>query len=74
MLLVPGQPVLGPFRFWRVTITVLMCVSLAWMLPSVMKEGVLTEKYAGVVAVPAAHDIEGAEQLQHRITHNRAQF
>jgi hypothetical protein len=28
----------GPFRFWRVTITVLMCVSLAWMLLSVVKE------------------------------------
>ena len=64
----------GPFRFWRVTITVLMCVSLAWMLPSVVKEGALTEKYAGVIAVPATHDIKGAEQLQQRVTHDGAQF
>ena len=64
----------GPFRFWRVMITVLMCVSLAWMLPSVVKEGALTEKYAGVIAVPATHDIEGAEQLQHCIMHDRARF
>ena len=46
----------------------------AWMLPSVVKEGALTEKYAGIVAVPSAHDIEGAEQLQHRIAHNGARF
>ena len=39
-----------------------------------MGTGVLTEKYAGVVAVPAACDIEGAEQLQHRVVHNGAQF
>ena len=44
------------------------------MLPSVVKEGVLTEKYAGVVAVPAAHNIEGAEQLQRRIAHDGARF
>ena len=44
------------------------------MLLSVMKEGVLTEKYAGVVAVPAACDIEGAEQLQRRVAHDRARF
>jgi hypothetical protein len=64
----------GPFRFWRVTITVLMCVSLAWMLPSVVKEGALTEKYAGIVAVPVARDIKGAEQLQHHVAHNGARF
>ena len=44
------------------------------MLPSVVKEGALTEKYAGIIAVPATCDIEGAEQLQHRIAHNGAQF
>ena len=44
------------------------------MLLSVMKEGVLTEKYAGVVAVPATRDIEGAEQLQRHIVHDGARF
>ena len=44
------------------------------MLPSVVKEGALTEKYAGVVAVPAARDIEGAEQLQCRVAHDGAWF
>ena len=44
------------------------------MLPSVVKEGALTEKYAGIVAVPAAHDIEGAEQLQRHVAHDGAQF
>ena len=44
------------------------------MLPSVVKEGALTEKYVGIVAVPAARDIEGAEQLQHRVAHDRARF
>ena len=44
------------------------------MLPSVVKEGVLTEKYAGVVTVPATRDIEGAEQLQRRVAHDGARF
>ena len=44
------------------------------MLPSVVKEGVLTEKYAGIVTVPAARDIEGAEQLQHHVVHDGAWF
>ena len=63
-----------PYFFECRVFAALMCVSLAWMLPSVVKEGALTEKYAGVVAVPAARDIEGAEQLQHHVTHDGARF
>ena len=63
-----------PYFFKCRVFTALMCVSLAWMLLSVVKEGALTEKYASVIAVPATRDIKGAEQLQHHIVHDGAWF